>query len=253
MKYIQSDYKGDAKQLHVVLMNDLHFGANATDYDLLKKVFNFVDRNRDNTRILINGDLIEGVTKYSTGDLFHQRLTPKEQLDMAVEYFEPYKDLIDGITIGNHDYRTERDTSFDPIETFSRYLGIGNKYLGDEGVVGFAWNKCHYSVQMHHGVGGAGTLGAVESKMKKLWKSDSNVMYCGHWHKEFAKPIKRYAIDPYNKQLREERRWLVCGNTILNTEAYAKRAGFEESYPSQAVLTLVGNPRKKDVSVNWIR
>lgn len=253
MKYLQSGYEGKDKQLHVVLMNDLHFGANATDYDLLDRVFKFVDRHRDNTRILINGDIIEGVTKNSTGDLFHQRLTPKEQIDMAVEYFEPYKDLIDGITIGNHDYRTERDTSFDPIETFARYLGIGDKYFGDEGVVGFSWNKCFYSVQMHHGVGGASTLGAVENKMKKLWKTDSHVMYCGHWHKEFAKPIKQYAIDPYNKQVREERRWLVCGNTILNTEAYAKRFGFEESYPSQAVLTMSGNPRKRGIEVNWIR
>lgn len=253
MKYLQSGYEGKDKQLHVVLMNDLHFGANATDYDLLDRVFKFVDRHRDNTRILINGDIIEGVTKNSTGDLFHQRLTPKEQIDMAVEYFEPYKDLIDGITIGNHDYRTERDTSFDPIETFARYLGIGDKYFGDEGVVGFSWNKCFYSVQMHHGVGGASTLGAVENKMKKLWKTDSHVMYCGHWHKEFAKPIKQYAIDPYNKQVREERRWLVCGNTILNTEAYANRFGFEESYPSQAVLTMSGNPRKRGIEVNWIR
>lgn len=253
MNYLQSGYNGTAKNLHVVLLNDLHFGAEAVDYDLLDRVFKFIDKNRENTRILINGDIIEGVTKNSTGDLFHQRLTPKEQIDLAVKYFEPYADLIDGITIGNHDYRTERDTSFDPIETFARYLGIGDRYMGDEGIVGFAWNKCFYSVQMHHGVGGASTLGAVENKMKKLWKSDSNVMYCGHWHKEFAKPIKRIAIDPYNKRVREERRWLVCGNTILNTEKYAKRAGFEESYPSVAVLTMSGRPYNKGIEVNWIR
>lgn len=253
MKYFQSGYQGKAKELRIYLMNDLHFGANAVDYDLLKKVFKDIDRNRANSRILINGDIIEGVTKHSTGDLFEQRMTPKEQVDLAVEMFEPYKDLIDGITIGNHDYRTERDTSFDPIETFARYLGIEDKYMGDEGVVGFSWNKCHYAVQMHHGVGGGATLAAVERNMKKLWKSDSHVMYCGHWHKEFAKPIKRYAIDPYNKQLREERRWLVCGNTILNTEKYAKRAGFEESFPSQALLRMSGRPSNKGISVDWIR
>lgn len=252
MKYLNSGYKGKDKQLHVVLLNDLHFGASAVDYDLLDRIFKFIDRHRDNTRILINGDLIEGVTKYSTGDLFHQRLTPKEQVDLAVKFFEPYKDLIDGITVGNHDYRTERDTSFDPVETFARYLGIGDKYMGDEGVVAFSWNKCLYTVQMHHGVGGASTLGAVENKMKKLWKTDANVMYCGHWHKQFAKPIKRFAIDPYNKKMREEKRWMVCGNTILNTENYAIRAGFEESYPSQAVLTFSGKPADKRIDVNWI-
>lgn len=253
MEYLQSSYQGKSKELNVVLMNDLHFGASAVDYDLLKRVLKFIDKNRDNTRILINGDIIEGVTKNSTGDLFEQRMTPKEQIDYAVEVFKPYKDLIDGITIGNHDYRTERDTSFDPIETFARYLGIEDKYFGDEGIVGFAWNKCFYSVQMHHGVGGGGTMAAVERNMKRLWKSDTHVMYCGHWHKEFAKPIKRIAVDPYNKTIREERRWLVCGNTILNTEKYAKRAGFEESYPSVAVLKMSGKPYNKGISVDWIR
>lgn len=253
MKFLQSGYKGKAKDIRVYLLNDLHFGADAVDYNLLKRVFKDIDKNRDHARILINGDIIEGVTKYSTGDLFHQRMTPKEQLDLAVEMFTPYKELIDGITIGNHDYRTERDTSFDPIETFARYLGIEDKYLGDEGIVGFSWNKCFYSVQLHHGVGGGATLAAVERNMKRLWKSDSHVMYCGHWHKEFAKPIKRVAIDPYNKQAREERRWMVCGNTILNTEKYAKRAGFEESYPSQAVLTMSGRQHSKGIEVEWIR
>lgn len=253
MKYLQSGYRGDTKELRVYLMNDLHFGAEAVDYDLLKRVFKEIDRHRDHARILINGDIIEGVTKNSTGDLFQQRLTPKEQLDLAVEWFEPYKDLIDGITIGNHDYRTERDTSFDPIETFARYLGIRDKYLGDEGIVGFAWNKCFYSVQMHHGVGGGSTLAAIERNMKRLWKSDAHVMYCGHWHKEFAKPVKRYAVDPYNKTIREERRWMVCGNTILNTEKYARRAGMEESYPSQAVLIMSGKPYAKGIEVDWIR
>ena len=252
MDYIKSDYDGNAKEVNVVLLNDLHFGAHAVDYELLERVKKHIRENRENTRILINGDLIEGITKNSTGDLFEQRTTPKEQVDMAVDHLYEFADLIDGVTIGNHDYRTEKDTSFDPIETFCRYMGIGDKYFGDEGIVGFSWNKVLYTVQMHHGVGGGGTLAGVERNMKKLWKSDTHIMYCGHWHKEFAKPIKRYAIDPYNHRVREERRWMVCGNTVLNTQHYAKRAGFEESFPSVAVLKLSGKPRNKEIQVQWI-
>lgn len=253
MKYIQSGYKGQAKELYVVLINDTHFGASSVDYELLKRILKFIDQNRENTRILINGDLIEGVTKHSAGSLFEQRMTPKEQIDFAVETFMPYKDLIDGITKGNHDYRTERDTSFDPIETFARYLGIEDKYLGIEGIVGYSWNKCFYSIQMHHGAGGGSTLATIERNIKRLWKSDSHVMYVGHYHKEFAKPVKRYALDPYNKQIREEMRWMICGNTLLHTENYAKQAGYEESFPSQAVLILHGRPTEKRIDVQWIR
>ncbi|NNV04786.1 hypothetical protein, partial [Brevibacillus sp. MCWH] len=72
MKYLQSGYRGNTKELRVYLMNDLHFGAEAVDYDLLKRVFKEIDKHRDHARILINGDIIEGVTKNSTGDLFQQ-------------------------------------------------------------------------------------------------------------------------------------------------------------------------------------
>jgi hypothetical protein len=76
-------------------------------------------------------------------------------------------------------------------------------------------------------------------------------MYCGHWHKEFAKPIKRFSINKRHKKIVEEKKWLICGNTIVDTAKYAARGGYEESFPSQAVLTLSG--KKKDINVNWIR
>ncbi|SEA80332.1 hypothetical protein [Paenibacillus sp. 276b] len=79
-----------------------------------------------------------------------------------------------------------------------------------------------------------------------------NVTYCGRWHKEFSKPIKRFAIDPYNGLVREKKRWLVCRNTIVNTAEYAVRDGFEESFPSQAHLTLSGKKSNKGIDVKWI-
>lgn len=253
MKYLQSGYVGDAKELNVLLLNDLHVGSEAADLNLLKKCVSFAEQNRENTRILLNGDLIEGVTKLSKGEIYTQRLNPKEQINYVVEALEPIKDLIDAVTIGNHDDRIERETSIDVIEMVCRYLGIREKYLGIRGIVGFNVGGNWYSVDMHHGTGGGGTVASVENNMKKLWKSDSDVMYCGHWHKEFAKPIKRFSIDHENGVVKEEKRWMVCGNTILNTADYAAKGGFEEGFPSQAILKLSGDPNKKGIEVEWIR
>ena len=252
MKYVKSSYQGDSKELKVFLFNDLHFGSESVDYSLLSRCFNFIDRNRDNCRILINGDIIDGITKQSKGNIYNQKLSPKEQIDLAVKKFAPYKDLIDGVTIGNHDWRIENETSIDPVEMFCRYLGVEDKYIGSQGIVGFSWNKTYYSVQMHHGTGGGSTVASVENAMKRLWKSDTDVMYCGHWHKQFAKPIKRFAVDPFNSKVREDKRWMICGNTIVHTEEYARRGGYEESFPSQAYLTLSGRKGKKGIDVNWI-
>ncbi len=250
-KYLQTGYIGNASELNVILLNDLHVGSEAADLSLLDKAIEFAKANEANTRILMNGDYIEGVTKLSKGEIYTQRLSPKEQVDYVVSKLEPVKHLIDGITKGNHDDRIEAETSIDPVEMIARYLGIGEKYLGYRGVVGFTINKNFYSVDMHHGTGGGSTVASIENAMKRLWKTDSDVIYCGHWHKEFAKPVKRYAIDRVNGKLVEEKRWMICGNTIVNTAEYAVRGGFEEGFPSLAVLKLGGTNRS--VEVEWIR
>lgn len=234
-------------------MNDLHFGSEAVDYDLLQRVFDFIASNRENTRILINGDIIQGVTKQSKGSLYEQRMTPEEQIELAVEYFTPYKDLIDCVTMGNHDWRILEETSIDVIKMFCKDLGILDKYVGYEGLVGFSLNKCYYSIEMYHGNGGGATLGSVERNLKNFRKTTADVMYCGHWHKEVAIPFKEYHIDPYNHQVKEYKKWLISGNTIVKTENYAKKFRYKEGFPSQCVLKLSGDRRTRGIEVEWIR
>lgn len=253
MKYVTSSYNGNEDELNILLLNDLHIGAPSADLSLLDKCINFALENENKTRVLLNGDYIEGVYKNSKGNIYEQTMSPKEQVNYIIEALDPIKHLIDGMTIGNHDWRVEQDTSFDPVEIIAKDLGIKDKYLGSRGVVGFSWNKVFYSVEMHHGVGGASTIGGIENAMKKLWKSDSDIMYCGHWHKEFFKTFKRFSINKRHKKLIEEKKVFVCGNTILDTAEYAKRGGFEESFPSQAYLTLSGNRNNKNIEINWIR
>jgi hypothetical protein len=251
MKYLESSYKGD-KDLNVVLINDSHIGAISANIPLLKKVIKFAKDNEENTRVLLGGDYIEGIIKQSTGEPHEQIMSPRDQADYFVELIYPIRHLIEGIVEGNHDLRVEKATSFDPVEIIAKDLGIKEKYLGVSGIVGFSFNKMFYTVEMHHGVGGGSTLAAVENAMKKLWKSNSDVMYCGHWHKEFSKPVKRYSINKRHKTIVEEKKWLICGNTTVDTAKYAKRGGYEESFPSQAVLTLASK-YIKNIDVNWIR
>lgn len=253
MRYIKADVKANPKNLHVLLLNDLHFGSEAVDYGLLERIFQYINKNRDSVRILINGDIIEGITKNSKGDIHKQRLSPSEQVDLAVEYFKPYTDLIDCVTTGNHDFRTTDESSFDPVEIFCKDLGIKHKYAGYEAVVGFSWNKMHYSIEMYHGTGGGSTTGAIENFMKRSRKTTADVYYVGHFHKEMAKPFIEWDIDKYNQKVRRTKKWLICGNTLTNTAEYAIKYRYQEGLPSQCVLTLSGNRDKREIEVNWIR
>jgi hypothetical protein len=59
---------------------------------------------------------------------------------------------------------------------------------------------------------------------------------------------------PQVKELyKEYRKWYICGNTLVDTENYAKKFAYDESYPSQAVLRLSGVPKKRNIEVEWIR
>lgn len=249
MKYFRSSYVGErGEDLKVVLLNDLHIGSDAADLDLLDKVIEFIKESK--ARVILNGDLIEGVTRLSKGDIYTQKMSPKQQADYVVQVLEPIKDQIDGVTEGNHDFRIMKETSIDIVEMICKDLGIKDKYMGIRGIVGYNVGGINYSIDVHHGTGGGGTISSVENNMKRIWKSDSDVMYCGHWHKQFAKPIKRFDIDHRNGSVIEVKRWMVCGNTIVNTADYAKRGAYEEGFPSQAVLTLSGST--KDIEVDWI-
>jgi hypothetical protein len=182
-----------------------------------------------------------------------QKLTSQEQYDYAADLFKNYVDLIDAVIVGNHDWRTEEETDIDLMYMFCRELGIKDKYMKYRGVMGYSINKNFYSIEMFHGVGGGGSVAAVERSLKNLKRTTSDVMYCGHWHKEFAKPYKEHHIDPYNKQVKQYKKWLLCGNTLVETESYAEKSGYTEAFPSQAVIKLSGERKKRNIEIEWIR
>lgn len=241
------------KEWNIIGINDWHLGSHAVNEDLLNRIVRFIDANRENTRILINGDLFHNITKHSKGSQKDQKMTPQEQFDYAEELLYPYRDLIDGVTVGNHDWRTEDETDIDLMYMFCKALDIRDKYLKYRGVIGYSINKNFYSIEMYHGTGGGSTIAAVERNMKKMKRSTADIFYTGHWHKEYSKPMKEYHIDPYNKRVSEYKKWHVCGNALVDTESYAKKFSYDESYPSQPLIKLSGVRGNRGIEVEWIR
>lgn len=239
--------------LNIVGVNDWHLGSHAVNENLLNRILAFIDNNRENTRIIIDGDLFHNINKHSKGSHKDQKMGVHEQLNYAKDILEPYKDIIDAVVIGNHDWRSEEESDLDLMLLFCEKLGIEDRYLKYRGIVGYSINKNFYSIEMFHGTGGGGTIASVERNLKRLKRSTADIFYTGHWHKEYAKPVKEYHIDPYNKQTKEYKKWYVCGNTLVDTEGYAEKAGFDESFPSQPIFKLSGDRKKRNIEVEWIR
>jgi hypothetical protein len=114
MKHNKFNYKGDKDHVNIVPIGDIHIGNKTTDLTYLQKALDFCDQNRENTRIVLMGDLLECATKVSVGrGVFDENMNLQDQLDKAIDTFSPYKDMIDVVINGNHCYsdKTEVLTS----------------------------------------------------------------------------------------------------------------------------------------------
>lgn len=249
MKFIKAE---TPKSKKVLLMNDIHFGSESLDYDFLKRVKKFIEKEQPS--IIINGDVIQGITKLSKGSLYEQKKTPKEQVDEAVDFFEPYKDLIACVIKGNHDDRITEETSFDPMEIFTNYLGIEERFGGYRAIVGYSLKNFFYSIEVYHGSGGAGTTASIEQAMRRFRQSDADVFYCGHFHSEVSlAPYIQHVIDPYNKKIHEHLRYNICGSSCVHQESYGDKKAMRKKLPSQAYLTLSDEKGKRNIEVSWLR
>ena len=98
MKTIRIDLPQDLQQLEIHTFADEHIGDEHCDMKSLKERIDYV-KETPNAYCILNGDIIDNATKTSIGDTYTQELNPMEQLQTAVEIFEPIKDKILCITL----------------------------------------------------------------------------------------------------------------------------------------------------------
>ena len=248
MKYIQSGYKGAHEYVNVVPLGDLHIGSPHFDYSVLKRELERIDAERENTRIIIMGDLIESATKTSVGaGVYEQQMMPMEQINKAVEILRPYADLIDGVVVGNHEQRIYKASGVDVMEHFCVKLGIPDRYLRYYGVVKYAWNKRCYNVAVWHGAGGGSTTGGAMNKIEKQASVVfADVFLMGHVHKRAATMRDLYVPDPQNGRInRITQHFVITGSALDHEDSYAEEMGLPPSTKGFPRIKLGGRTLKK--------
>lgn len=263
VKYIESGYKGDAEELIVVAIGDLHIGSSHFCMDTLNNILKFVDEHRERCRIILMGDIAETATKTSVGaGVYEQTMTPVEQINRAVEIFDPYRDLIDGVVIGNHEMRIYKDSGVDLLdEVFCPKLGLSERYLRYQGVIKYAWNKRAYNFAVWHGRGGGRKAGGALNKvddMRQIVFGD--VFLMGHHHRLAATKNDFYVPDPQNMRMKRITQTVVVTGSSLDYEgSYAEEAGLTPTTKGFPIIRLDGRTirkkgttyRVKDVRVEY--
>lgn len=207
-------------QLGFWLMSDLHIGAPQVDYARIKKECE--DAKANNERILINGDVFDGILKkdqkrYSPSAV-HSRLRHRDDqvgaaIEWAIEILSPYADHIDMIGVGNHETALVKHHDIDPVRLLVyelqkkvknhtihyggycgfmdyRFFGITKK--GKRKGTGAHSQGKRVVFFYHHGSGGDAPVTRGMIAFARLdWIEGADVIWTGHRHTKWNAEIEK--------------------------------------------------------------
>lgn len=228
----------DFDSITVVPISDLHYGSPLCSEKHFQRTIDFIARN-DNARAILNGDLLEAVTKNSLGDVYTQKLTPQQQRDNVISMLTPIKDKILGSVSGNHEARIYRETGVDIAKDIADALGCPYRAEGmllkisfGKGNSGHENKPYTFWIYTTHGYGGARTKSAKAVKVERTatW-IHSHVYFMSHDHVVNIAPDVYLLQDDRGRET--DKGWLVGKivahrKMLVKTNAYLKWGGYSE-------------------------
>ena len=196
------------KEIKIYPIADVHFGALEHDTHAWVKFCTKV-ATEPNSYIVLAGDLINNNTRSSVGSPWDDRVRPREQKRMMVEFLTPLRDKILCCVSGNHERRSLKDADDDPTYDIMTKLDLEDLYrqntafmkirLGArtrEGAVGY---DTSFKFAVTHGSGG-GMTGAAVNRNER-WGNVIDGVDCivvGHTHKGAITRPAKIVIDDVN-------------------------------------------------------
>lgn len=247
-------------EIKLIILSDLHYGNPYCSVRHFQKAIDFIRENK-NTYCFLNGDLIEAATRTSVGNVYEQKLSPKQQRKFVTKLLMPIKESILGATTGNHEMRIANATSEDPSELIAEALGVPYRPEGMLYKLSFGQGNSYHSSKPYvfwlyitHGYGGARTKSAKAVKAERAanW-IHADLVAMSHDHvvniapDVYLVPDNRGTIDEngfLSGRVTGKRKMLVKTNAFLKWGGYAETGGFPPSDLSTPVINLL-TPQSK--------
>ena len=235
---------------NIFFCSDIHLGHAHTDVIKFIKDMD-VAKARD-ARILMIGDIFDAVfskdRRYKGAGVIPEIATSDSQVNAAVDYvynlLEPYANLIDMISLGNHETAIIKYNEVNPItmlvDKLNANTGSNIAYGGWAGYILYTLRDEHehvgfYRVLYEHGAGGSApvTKGMIKFNRKKTqWGYD--IFATGHDHNRIADSDMRADVTNTGKLKYSETRSIRCGSYL---PTYADKNG-HISYAEQMGLPI---------------
>lgn len=256
MKVIKIDLPSELELIELHTFADEHLGDEHCDIKRLLERIEYVKTN-PNAYCIMNGDIIDNATKTSIGDVYTQEFNPMEQLQRAVELFDPIKDKILAITHGNHENRTYRKEGVDLSYMIAAQLGLSDRYTPTSAVLFIRFGrlsngkkksngsgevrKVCYTVYVLHGSGGGRKEGAKAIRLADMASIiDADIYIHSHTHLPMVMKQAFHRIDTKNSAVALVDKLFVNTASNLNYGGYGEAGEFKPSSKDTPVIYLSG-------------
>ena len=193
----------EGKECKIAMLSDLHWDNPKCDRDLLKKHLDYC--KEENIPVMVNGDFFclmqgRGDNRRNKSDIRPEHNNSKyldSIVTTAVEWFEPYADILTVIGYGNHETGIIKWQETDILQRFVDLLNLkcnSNVQTGGYGgwlIVKLIENTKIFStrIKYFHGSGGGGvvTKGALNLTRALELYEGCDVYTMGHIHENSAR------------------------------------------------------------------
>lgn len=210
------------KPLHIYCLSDMHIGSNVFNNEFFEYALEMIEKDTHEKIIYLNGDVLEVGSKSVGNSAFKQRINVNEQLEIAMDYFAPFKDIVRGVTKGNHDSkRILKDFDFDLTQVLANSLGCSSvAQLKDKLII----NEREYNVFATHGKGSAPkqphlALGKV---MRETGYVNADLVFYGHIHRSGFIQTVGVVGDTFRRK-----NFVITGHFLSYKDSYAEEMGLK--------------------------
>ena len=256
MKVIKIDLPRDLEQIEIHTFADEHLGDMCCDVRRLIQRIEYV-KDTPNAYCILNGDIIDNATRNSIGDTYTQNLNPMNQLQKALEIFEPIKDKILCITHGNHENRTYKSEGINLSALIASQLGLAERYTPTSALLfvrlgetadgkketngsGRRRQIC-YSIYALHGSGGGRKDGAKVNRLADLASIiDADIYIHSHTHLPVIMKQAFYRIDVRNSTVGIAEKLFVNTASNLDYGGYGEAQAYKPNSKETPIIYLSG-------------
>lgn len=259
MKTIKIDLPRDLENVELHIFADEHLGDEHCDIKRLMQRIEYV-KNKPNAYCILNGDIIDNATRTSIGDIYAQEFNPMEQLQRALDIFEPIKDKILCITHGNHENRTYKKEGINLSYLIAKQLGLAGRYtptsavlfirVGEDATRHRETNgsgnirKICYTAYVLHGSGGGRKEGAKAIRLADMASIiDTDIYIHSHTHLPMIMKQAFHRIDPRNNTVALVNKLFVNTAANLNYGGYGEAEAFKPSSKDTPIILLEGTKK----------